>query len=862
MTNTIFQKCLDAIFRSDKPGYGFVVDLVNALLSIDPHISCISKIAVIWDYVFSDERKQEVNYFYPSGNLSLLGLNRQKVLASKEAIASGSNDASSYVDGNFLWAKHFIFIPVNRPEDEYEYYKAKGAILLLANDFDVNLSLDQVKLLHTLLNSKRPNVYESPCVQGFLGVYQESDRNGTCPIGSRFDKTITALSSLSGNDPEISDNGKTHGLRFASFWKLNDLDGLETDKFLKQCECCFDEKNTPTSSHEEIGTEDSHFINEIREVGASYLSGGFLDIMMYNYKDVAPSFADKAFLMKSGMVDEHLTAIMMAIVMEESITSLDICCLYIKDIIYTPFISRSFVARLQELVKNNLDIVNKEVRSSMVTALMSTYFTFKRQSHFYEGVANIMTGLNSMEDCLIYVCGAPDELLYVRQEDINYPQTFLLKRSQIGSRNCYIPLHYAQDKDFTEFLKGLTMLDEKAGSNAYIYREKKAGAKVKSALCILIQNNKGDETSGMIVLINRTHQRVSPNIHNFDIITMDNVYASYLSALYLHQFGLWNKAVSRKNYLLKKLRHEIPNCTRVIGRKMKSIKEEIGAQGLALPAVNTYLNTMELNRSRITMLASFFAAVDYEDELFAKSKRMQDIVEIVNENMPLFKEEAQNKGVDIIARFNVDQCRLNISSFYPLAIVNVVNNAIRYCSRGTNIIIDLYDDRIEVADIGIPIPQYDLDLIFGDGYRGREAKERDAEGIGYGLHLTKRVLEAHGSSIQAMSDYLSDENYFLESCVAYYMNLLTREQRNKFMFAHSEPAERSMLEKLYNHINQLDNSDDPNLVFYNRKEMLVRSWLANDERLGGPAFVEMEESWFQDPIAKVVFTIKFGDIVA
>ena len=413
-------------------------------------------------------------------------------------------------------------------------------------------------------------------------------------------------------------------------------------------------------------------------------------------------------------------------------------------------------------------------------------------------------------------------------------------------------------QQFMRFLENFHLLDIGTGANAYLYRETDADAVVKSALCILIQDNLKKENSGIIILINKTHIPTPSMARDYDVITMDSVIATYLSALYLHQFGLWNKAVSRKNYLLKKLRHEIPNCTRVIGEKMREIDKENLSKQFVLPSLPACMNTMELNRSRINMLASFFAAVDYDDSRFAEKAKKRDLIQILNENMPLFKEQAESKGVDIIFNKYTDVCNLNISAFYPLAIVNVVNNAIRYCSRATNIVIDLYDDRLEVTDIGLPIKDHDMEMIFEDGFRSLEAKEKDSEGIGYGLHLSKRVLKAHNSSIMAYSDFLSDENYLLESGVAYYIKLLPQEQRLKFITRDSAPAERIQIDRLYERINKYDYSTDNNAAFYNRKEMIIRKWMAHEQEEGGASFVEMEENWFMDSIAKVVFTIQFG----
>lgn len=257
------------------------------------------------------------------------------------------------------------------------------------------------------------------------------------------------------------------------------------------------------------------------------------------------------------------------------------------------------------------------------------------------------------------------------------------------------------------------------------------------------------------------------------------------------------------------------------------------------------------------MLASFFAAVDYDDSRFADKKRIIDFVKIINDNMPLFKEEASEKGVDVVLKSSVKQLELKISEFYSLAIVNLVNNAIRYCSRGTNVIISIYSDRIEVADIGIPILPEEKDMIYDDGYRGSNAKEVDVKGMGYGLHITKRVLESHGSRITVESEYLGDENYYLEYVISNFINYLEGQDRNDFVYATVEPSEKGIVDRLLSKVKSV--SINANREYCNNKMFQVKKWIDQEMKNGGTVFIEMDESWFQDPIAKVVFTVSFGN---
>lgn len=858
MEEHLFNKCISSIINSDKPGYGFVNDFVQCLLSFGHDKTGISNIAVVWSYELGEGNVVEPQYFFPSTKLSLSGFYKNVLFNAKRVVKSNDVDVANYVSSHFIWKDNFIFIPINSSIDSKSYILVRGGVFLLSSKDEIAIDASQAEMFRLLLNSKQPSVYESACVNNYVEVFQHHTTEAL-PIGKRWDQVLDALSHLSGN--ESDDVNDIHGVRYATFWKLNNLERIKEGGFYKQKECCFDRENRPKSSHESIHREQKHFINDVREF-ANVSNAEECPMRMYSYKEVVDSFADKNFLVASQMGEREMSAMLIPVHVNGGmgITSLDICCLYVKDMLYTPFVSKVFGKQFQGYIRRSLEDVNSRAQSYMVTQLMNTYFSLRENTSFYNSAADILSRVNSMKDCLIYMRGTQDELLYIREEDVNNPRTFKNRSLQIGKKKCFLPIEYALDMKFRKFLADYKILDENETNTATIYRGEGKESVVKSALFICIQDNTQKENSGLIILINKTHDTQRDGEHDFDVITRDNVFATYLSALYLHQFGLWNSAVSRKNYLLKKLRHEIPNCTRVIGEKMKRITSEIAERGYILSSLSSNMNTIELNRNRINILASFFAAVDYGDSRFADRTIKQDLVSLIEENMPLFKEESSSKGVDVILNREVEKRPLMISNFYPLAIVNVINNAIRYCSFASNIIITLYEDRIEISDVGLPISEMELKLIFDDGYRSSGAKEIDADGIGYGLHLARRVLNAHGSHISAVSDILGKNNFIVEAGIAQYIKSLPPVLRRRFIFDGSESTERQMIESMVKRINgELTTPVEQLGEYYCKNTILLRRMIAEQAKIGGPKFVEMEDTWFMEPVAKVTFTIKFGD---
>ena len=86
---------------------------------------------------------------------------------------------------------------------------------------------------------------------------------------------------------------------------------------------------------------------------------------------------------------------------------------------------------------------------------------------------------------------------------------------------------------------------------------------------------------------------------------------------------------------------------------------------------------------------------------------------------------------------------------------NLLNNAIKYSPQGGPIHIRLQSmgDRvlIEVSDKGIGIAPEDITHIFVPFRRTRHHAGQEIPGVGLGLHVVRRIVEAHHGEIEVES---------------------------------------------------------------------------------------------------------------
>ncbi|MGO4886776.1 sensor histidine kinase [Anaerobacillus sp. MEB173] len=99
--------------------------------------------------------------------------------------------------------------------------------------------------------------------------------------------------------------------------------------------------------------------------------------------------------------------------------------------------------------------------------------------------------------------------------------------------------------------------------------------------------------------------------------------------------------------------------------------------------------------------------------------------------------------------FTIDQHRLG------QAVINLLENSIRYTEKGGNITIKIEDGRenyvIEITDTGKGIPHEDLPYIWDRFYRVDKSRSSKSGGSGLGLAIVKQVVELHGGEVKVES---------------------------------------------------------------------------------------------------------------
>lgn len=84
------------------------------------------------------------------------------------------------------------------------------------------------------------------------------------------------------------------------------------------------------------------------------------------------------------------------------------------------------------------------------------------------------------------------------------------------------------------------------------------------------------------------------------------------------------------------------------------------------------------------------------------------------------------------------------------ALMQLIDNAIKYSTKGGNITITLNDKSIIISDNGIGILNEDLPRLFDEGFTGFNGHEHQ-KATGLGLYMTKEILDQLNLDIKVSS---------------------------------------------------------------------------------------------------------------
>ena len=216
------------------------------------------------------------------------------------------------------------------------------------------------------------------------------------------------------------------------------------------------------------------------------------------------------------------------------------------------------------------------------------------------------------------------------------------------------------------------------------------------------------------------------------------------------------KANKAKSNFLANMSHEIRTpMNAIIGmdemilRESKDVKvtkyalDIKSAGNTLLSIINDILDLSKIESGKMEILP-----VDYK------------IASVINDIANMTMKKANDKGLtfSIKADEDIPQILHGDEIRVRQIMINIINNAIKYTSEG-GVTVDVTYDRtseklkIRVSDTGIGIKPEDMDKLYQSFQRLEETRNRNVEGTGLGLNITKQLVEMMSGNLSVESEY-------------------------------------------------------------------------------------------------------------
>lgn len=138
---------------------------------------------------------------------------------------------------------------------------------------------------------------------------------------------------------------------------------------------------------------------------------------------------------------------------------------------------------------------------------------------------------------------------------------------------------------------------------------------------------------------------------------------------------------------------------------------------------------------------------------------------VVKSALQVCEVNASNKSIKITLNCNEDIYAYLDTFLFEQAIINLIDNSIKYSTENKEISIIASEIEkeivIEIKDQGVGIPEEHIPRIFERFYRVDKARSRKAGGTGLGLSIVKHIINSHKGYIAVTSRINEGSNFII-----------------------------------------------------------------------------------------------------
>ena len=214
-------------------------------------------------------------------------------------------------------------------------------------------------------------------------------------------------------------------------------------------------------------------------------------------------------------------------------------------------------------------------------------------------------------------------------------------------------------------------------------------------------------------------------------------------------------ALEAKDTFISTVSHELRTPLTSITGYLELIRDEEDS----LPEdVRQYLEVAERNTERLLLLVNDLLTVARSDKADMPITPVpSDLGTIIAESLAAFQSAADAKHITL-SRIGLERAQIKCDPIRIAQVVeNLLSNAVKYTPDGGSVSMSLAENSarhgydIVVTDTGMGIPVEEQSQLFTKFYRALAVRNGAIPGMGLGLSICQRIVEAHGGQLMLAS---------------------------------------------------------------------------------------------------------------
>lgn len=206
-----------------------------------------------------------------------------------------------------------------------------------------------------------------------------------------------------------------------------------------------------------------------------------------------------------------------------------------------------------------------------------------------------------------------------------------------------------------------------------------------------------------------------------------------------------------KDEFVSSVSHELRTPLTSIAGYVELLREDEPSE-----AKREYLSIIERNAGRlIDLVSDILFAARLQDGRLVLDLHLVDVNELVLQAVAEARPRAAQAQVELSVRSDGPALVEGESARLAQLLDNLISNAIKFTPPGGDVEVALARSngllRIDVSDTGIGVSPEESERLFDRFFRSQGALEREIQGTGLGLYISRAIVEAHGGRIGVSS---------------------------------------------------------------------------------------------------------------